>query len=158
VVHDALILRRWSVVATRWLDGSRLRRWIEAAVDGAGARGQNGFAEGCRSGTEGAETAAGQTLVRSNRDHPCARGGRTVEVLGASGELRGAVVVRCRPERVGRLADKGARLGARGARGALTARPRVPRSTRPERANCRQRACLRDALVQWGLSWRSPHV
>ena len=133
--------------------GLRLRL---AGTDGcAGARGQSGFARAFRGGVWSRGSSHGSSARVHNSGGQCARGGRIVRLRVVSGELRGAAVARWRAGRVGRRVDKVAGLGTRRALGAPTARPRVPWSACPERANCRQRGCRMDALVHWGLSWRS---
>ena len=125
------------------------------AASSVGDRGQCGFASGCRRGAEGLDVVLVQARADKYSDDPCTGGGRTVGVRVDSGELRGTAVARWCAGRVVKLADKAAGLGTRGTPGALTARPRVPWSACPEHAYCRQRACMVDALVHWGLSWCS---
>ena len=101
------------------------------------------------------DASLGHSHANKHSGCPCPCGGRTVMRRGGSGGLRGTAVARWRAGKVGRLADKVEGLGTCSLLGALTARPRVPWSARPERVYCRQRAHLAAGLVHWGLSRRS---
>ena len=153
-----LIVRCWVAGATRRLCSGGLWRGIAAAASSAGDRGQCGFAAGVQVRRRGMDASLGPSHANEHSGCPCSAGGRTVVRRGGSGGLRGTAVVRWRAGKVGRLADKVEGLGTCSLLGALVARPRVPRSARPERVFCRQRACPTAGLVHWGLSRRSNFV